>query len=229
MSAATMPPFPGPQPVPPVLAATRISVRGVVQGVGFRPFVHRLALRSGLTGWVRNASGDVQIHVEGAPDDVTAFIERLKTDAPPLAQIDELRAVSCQATGLSAFTILESRSEEGRRQPISPDVALCAACEADLFDVGNRRYRYPFITCTDCGPRFTVIDDIPYDRERTSMRAFMQCEHCRREYTTPGDRRYHSETNSCPACGPTLSISFPLSGIACPERSEGERGSGGEV
>ncbi|HJS41920.1 MAG TPA: carbamoyltransferase HypF [Gemmatimonadales bacterium] len=213
MSAATLPPFRLPQPVPPVLAATRISVRGVVQGVGFRPFVHRLALRTRLTGWVRNASGDVQIHVEGAPDDVTAFIERLKTEAPPLAQIDELRVEPCQSTGLSAFTILESRSEEGRRQPISPDVALCAACETELFDVENRRYRYPFITCTDCGPRFTVIEAMPYDRERTSMRAFTQCAECQREYETPGDRRYHSETNSCPECGPHLRLESTGSGI----------------
>lgn len=188
---------------PPVRAAARLSVRGVVQGVGFRPFVHRLALRSRVAGWVLNASGDVQIHVEGAPDDLAAFINSLKTELPPLARIDELRTETCPSANLRSFTILQSRSDDGR-QPISPDVALCAACEAELFDVDNRRYRYPFITCTDCGPRFTVIDEMPYDRERTSMRAFAQCERCRREYTTPRDRRYHSETNSCPDCGPHL-------------------------
>ena len=188
---------------PPVRAGARLSVRGVVQGVGFRPFVHRLALRSGLAGWVRNASGDVQIHVEGAPDELAAFIDSLKTELPPLARIDELRSETCPSANLTSFTILQSRSDDGR-QPISPDVALCAACEAELFDVDNRRYRYPFITCTDCGPRFTVIEEMPYDRERTSMRAFTQCERCRREYTTPRDRRYHSETNSCPHCGPHL-------------------------
>jgi hydrogenase maturation protein HypF len=188
---------------PPVRAAARISVRGVVQGVGFRPFVHRLALRSGLAGWVRNASGDVQIHVEGTPEHIGAFLNGLKVDLPPLARIDALSSEICPASNLSAFTILQSRTDEGR-QPISPDVALCAACEAELFDRGNRRYGYPFITCTDCGPRFTVIEDMPYDRERTSMRAFTQCETCRREYENPGDRRYHSESNSCPACGPRL-------------------------
>ena len=174
--------------------------------MGFRPFVHRLALRHGLTGWVRNASGDVQIHVEGASDEIAAFVQGLQAQAPPLAHIAAMRNESCAPANLTEFTILESRRDENGRQPISPDVALCAACEAELFDVNNRRYRYPFITCTDCGPRFTVIDAMPYDRERTSMRAFTQCERCRSEYETPGDRRYHSETNSCPLCGPRLWI-----------------------
>jgi hydrogenase maturation protein HypF len=186
--------------------AARFSVCGVVQGVGFRPFVHRLALRLHLAGWVRNASGDVQIHVEGAPEDIDGFVRALTRDAPPLARIDEVRTETCAPANLTAFTILESRRELGRRQPISPDVALCAACEAELFDRHNRRYRYPFITCTDCGPRFTVIEAMPYDRERTSMRAFTQCAACAHEYETPGDRRYHSETNSCSACGPRLWI-----------------------
>jgi hydrogenase maturation protein HypF len=193
----------------PARAAARLFVHGVIQGVGFRPFVHRLALRCDLAGWVRNASGDVQIHVEGSPDHIAAFVLALRAEAPPLAQIDELRNEACAPGKLATFTILESRREAGRRQPISPDVALCAACEAELFDRHNRRYRYPFITCTDCGPRFTVIDAMPYDRERTSMRAFTQCDPCRHEYTTPGDRRYHSETNSCPSCGPKLWLEGP--------------------
>jgi len=191
---------------PSLRSGARLSVRGVVQGVGFRPFVHRLAVRCGLAGWVRNSSGDVQIHVEGAPEDIASFRLGLGTDAPPLAHIDEVRSEPCEPTNLTTFTILESRTEVGRRQSISPDVALCTACEAELFDRHNRRYRYPFITCTDCGPRFTVIEAMPYDRERTSMRAFKQCDACSREYTTPGDRRYYSETNSCLACGPRLWI-----------------------
>jgi hydrogenase maturation protein HypF len=191
---------------PPVREAARLFVHGVVQGVGFRPFVHRLAQHHHLTGWIRNASGDVQIHVEGAPRDIAIFVRDLRVKAPPLAQIEALRSETCAPANLGTFTILQSRVETGRRQPISPDVALCAACEAELFDPDNRRYRYPFITCTDCGPRFTVIDAMPYDRERTSMRAFTQCVVCRQEYTTPGDRRYHSETNSCPTCGPKLWI-----------------------
>lgn len=185
-------------------AATRLSIRGVVQGVGFRPFVHRLALRHDLAGWVRNASGDVQIQVEGDAAAVDAFVRELTAGAPPLARIDDVHAEQCEPAGLATFTILESRAEPGRRQPVSPDVALCTACEAELFDPANRRHHYPFITCTDCGPRFTVIDAMPYDRERTSMRAFAQCSECLREYRTPGDRRYHSETNSCPVCGPRV-------------------------
>lgn len=201
-------------------AAARLSVRGVVQGVGFRPFVHRLALRVGLAGWVRNASGDVQIHVEGAPEDVESFVRALQAEAPPLAHIEEVRAEACAPANLTEFAILESRREEGRRLPISPDVALCAACVAELFERRNRRYRYPFITCTDCGPRFTVIDAMPYDRERTSMRAFTQCAACLAEYRTPGDRRYHSETNSCSECGPRLWLESP-GGSSAPDAVRG--------
>ena len=189
--------------------AARLSVRGVVQGVGFRPFVHRLALRLGVSGWVRNASGDVQIHAEGPVGAIEAFVRGLREEAPPLARIDALQADQCEPSGLTTFTILQSKDADGGRLPISPDVALCAQCEAELFDAENRRYRYPFITCTDCGPRYTVIDALPYDRERTSMRVFPQCSACAREYASPGDRRYHSETNSCPACGPRVWLEFP--------------------
>jgi hydrogenase maturation protein HypF len=193
-------------------AATRISVTGVVQGVGFRPFVHRLALRHRLAGWIRNASGDVQIWVEGPATDIAAFLQALRTEAPPLARIDRLESEAAAPTDLTGFTILESRDEAGRRQPVSPDVAMCAACEDELFDPTDRRYHYPFITCTDCGPRFTVIEAMPYDRERTSMRAFAQCPACLREYRAPGERRYHSETNSCPECGPRLWLEGPEGG-----------------
>ncbi len=194
--------------------AARLSVAGVVQGVGFRPFVHRLALRHGLAGWVRNASGDVQIWIEGEPRAIDAFTRALRAEAPPLARIDRLETEPGAPVALTEFAILESRDEPGRRQPVSPDVALCGACEAELFDPSNRRYHYPFITCTDCGPRFTVIEAMPYDRERTSMRAFTQCAACLREYTTPGDRRYHSETNSCPACGPRVWLDHPTLAVA---------------
>jgi hydrogenase maturation protein HypF len=201
----------------PVRAAARLSIRGVVQGVGFRPFVHRLAIKHELAGWVRNASGDVQIQVEGEPAAVDAFVREVTAEAPPLARIDDLRTEWCEPAGLATFTILESLTEAGRRQPISPDVALCAACERELFNLANRRHRYPFITCTDCGPRFTVIEAMPYDRERTSMRAFSQCSECLAEYRTPGNRRYHSETNSCPACGPRVWLEPP--GIGDPVRA----------
>lgn len=193
--------------------AARLSVSGVVQGVGFRPFVHRLALRHGLGGWVRNAAGDVQIEVEGPPASLAAFVRALRAEAPPLARIERLAAEPCTPAGSDRFTIAESRDQPDRRQPVSPDVALCPTCEAELADPGNRRYRYPFITCTDCGPRFTVIEAMPYDRERTSMRAFAQCPACLAEYNAPGDRRYHSETNSCPACGPRVWLAHPDAGV----------------
>jgi hydrogenase maturation protein HypF len=184
--------------------ALRLSVTGVVQGVGFRPFVHRLAMRHGLTGWVRNEAGEVQIVIEGGSARVKAFMHDLVAAAPPLARIDSLDATPADPTWTDEFRIVESLDQPDRRQPVSPDVALCPACEAELFDPENRRYRYPFITCTDCGPRFTVIESMPYDRERTSMRVFPQCDECRREYSTPDDRRYHSESNSCADCGPRV-------------------------
>jgi len=186
------------------VAAARLQVTGVVQGVGFRPFVHRLASRHGLAGWVRNASGDVQIEVEGPADAIVMFTRALEQEAPPLARIERVRLEPIPPAGRGVFAIQTSAAESGGRQPISPDVALCAACEAELFDPADRRYHYPFITCTDCGPRFTVIEALPYDRERTSMRAFTQCPECLREYRDPLSRRYHSETNSCPACGPRV-------------------------
>jgi hydrogenase maturation protein HypF len=188
------------------VTALRVRVTGVVQGVGFRPFVHRLALRHGLVGAVRNSGGDVRIDVQGPAPALDAFVAALTAEAPPLARIERVTTTPLAPLGSAAFVILESEDQPDRRQPppVAPDVALCAACERELFDPSNRRYRYPFITCTDCGPRFTVINAMPYDRERTSMRAFTQCADCLREYHAPGDRRYHSESNSCPACGPRV-------------------------
>jgi hydrogenase maturation protein HypF len=186
--------------------AYRLQVTGLVQGVGFRPFVHRLALQHHLHGWVRNASGDVQIAVEGSPADLHEFVAELQLTAPRLARIEAVAMQLAEVEGFERFAILASAAEADRRQPVSPDVALCAACEAELFDPASRRFRYPFITCTDCGPRYTVIGSLPYDRERTSMVAFQQCPACLAEYRDPADRRYHSETNSCSCCGPRLSF-----------------------
>jgi hydrogenase maturation protein HypF len=185
-------------------AARLLRITGVVQGVGFRPYVHRLAARHSLAGWVRNGSGDVQVEVEGALEAIDAFLEALGREAPPHAHVERVDAIPVVVQGREGFTILDSSDEPDRRQPVSPDVAICPACEAELFEPGNRRHRYPFITCTDCGPRFTVIEAMPYDRARTSMRAFAQCPECLAEYRSPGDRRFHSETNSCPRCGPRL-------------------------
>ncbi len=186
-----------------------VRVTGVVQGVGFRPFVHRLAARLALDGWVLNSAGEVQIEVEGAPGALEKFLAALQLEAPPLAQIERIEVVSRTVTGLCGFDIKASSDQPDRRQPVSPDVAVCHECEAELRNPADRRYGYPFITCTDCGPRFTVIESMPYDRARTSMAPFTQCESCQREYDTPGDRRYHSESNSCPACGPRLWFTTP--------------------
>ena len=183
--------------------ARRIEVHGVVQGVGFRPFVWRLAARHGIHGRVRNASGVVEIHAEGSVEALDAFATAIATDAPPLAQVDTVAWAPTDLEGLAGFAVDASVDGDGERL-VSPDAATCAACLAELFDPADRRYRYPFINCTDCGPRFTIISSLPYDRERTSMRAFPMCDDCRREYEDPADRRFHAEPVACPACGPRL-------------------------
>ena len=198
----------------------RVEVAGIVQGVGFRPFVHRLATRHRLDGWVRNTSGRVDIELDGADADVAAFLADLKAEAPPLSRIDKVSTADVDVAETDAidegFRILESLSTDGGRRPVPADVAMCAACERELFDPRDRRFEYPFITCTDCGPRYTVIESLPYDRERTTMRWFTQCPECEREYHTPGDRRHHSETNSCPVCGPRLWIALPSERVDSP-------------
>lgn len=189
--------------------AVRLRVSGLVQGVGFRPFVHRLAIRHGVNGWVRNTSGRVEIHAEGDIEAVDAFASALRSDAPVLARIDGVVCEVAESEAPEGFVVAASVTSASERQPVSPDVATCDACLAELADPTNRRFRYPFITCTDCGPRFTVIESMPYDRERTSMRRFAQCPACLAEYRAPGDRRYHSETNSCAVCGPRLWLVTP--------------------
>ncbi len=188
-------------PIAPPKAARFLRVNGVVQGVGFRPFVHRLARRLGLTGWVRNAAGTVEIHLEGPSDVVDEFERALRTDAPSVSRIDGLESVLATADGAEGFTIAASTDAEGIR-PVPPDVGTCASCERELLDSADLRYRHPFITCTDCGPRYTIIDDLPYDRERTSMKRFAPCARCAAEYADPGNRRFHAETVACHSCGP---------------------------
>ena len=182
--------------------ALGLSITGVVQGVGFRPFVYRLAEEQKLRGWVRNEAGEVRIEIEGQQERTEEFVTRLRSQAPPLARIDTLDIEDLEPKYPSAFEIVESTDSPALRSPVSPDVAMCHACEQELTDPTDRRYQYPFITCTDCGPRFTVIDAMPYDRERTTMSAFQQCPQCLEEYDSPSDRRYHSQSNSCPDCGP---------------------------
>ncbi len=191
-------------PTSPPASALEVVVRGVVQGVGFRPFVHRLALTHGIRGWVRNESGSVRIQAESSDAALRDFVSELRFRAPPLARIDVLETRPVEASGSLDFRVVLSETQVAGRLPVAPDVAVCDACAAELRDPGNRRYRYPFITCTDCGPRFTVIESMPYDRERTTMQAFGQCPQCLAEYGDPRDRRYHSETNSCPECGPRV-------------------------
>jgi hydrogenase maturation protein HypF len=188
------------------VVARSVEVRGVVQGVGFRPFVWRLANRHGITGWVRNRGGVVEILAEGAEADLEAFCRAIAEDPPPLARVEDVRWSPARPGGFTTFEVDESLEEAAGERLISPDVATCEACLRELFDPADRRYRYPFINCTDCGPRFTIIEALPYDRERTSMRAFPMCADCEREYHDPADRRFHAEPVACPACGPTLRL-----------------------
>jgi hydrogenase maturation protein HypF len=185
-------------------ARKQISVRGVVQGVGFRPFVYRLAHDHNLTGWVLNHSGGVDIEVEGAPGALATFVHDLTAQAPPLARIVAVEVVDAEPGGYSDFQIRHSVAQKGRYQLISPDIATCTDCLCELQDSDDRRYRYPFTNCTNCGPRFTIIRDIPYDRPLTTMQPFAMCPDCQHEYDNPLDRRFHAQPNACPVCGPQV-------------------------
>ncbi len=181
-------------------------MRGVVQGVGFRPFVFNLAERLGLTGWVRNHSGGVDIEVEGDANAIRQFEADLHAQAPPPARIESIEVCESPPAGYTRFEIRPSEAQADRYQLVSPDIATCPDCLREIFDSQNRRYRYPFTNCTHCGPRFTLIADLPYDRPNTSMRVFPMCADCQREYDDPRDRRFHAQPNACPTCGPRLRI-----------------------
>ena len=183
-----------------------IHVSGVVQGVGFRPFVYGLATRLDLHGWVCNTSAGVDIVVQGGEQQVGTFIKLLSADAPPLARIDQVSAWEEAEEDFADFQIRESEKVEGAFQPVSPDVALCADCERELFDPNDRRYLYGFINCTNCGPRFTIIKDLPYDRPATTMADFPMCDACRAEYEDPTNRRFHAQPVACPDCGPFVQL-----------------------
>ncbi len=182
----------------------RIHITGIVQGVGFRPFVALLADRHGLSGWVRNSSSGVDIEIEGPAANLEAFVEELRRGGPPLAQIESFAEESSGVQGHSKFEILASHREEGAYQPISPDIGICEDCLREMRDPSDRRYRYPFINCTNCGPRFTIIRDIPYDRPNTTMASFQMCDACTEDYSDPVDRRYHAQPIACPECGPQV-------------------------
>ena len=180
-------------------------MRGIVQGVGFRPFVYNLAQRLNLAGYVLNDSSGLIAEVEGEAAAIQAFLEALGTEHPPLAWIQDRAVTSLPPTGDGEFRIRPSVAETGRFALVSPDIATCAACLADCTDPLNRRYGYAFTNCTNCGPRYTIIRDIPYDRPHTTMAGFTMCEECRAEYENPADRRFHAQPNACAACGPALS------------------------
>lgn len=178
----------------------------MVQGVGFRPFVYQLATKHNLKGWVCNTSGDVKIEVEGEKHTLERFLNDLVAMAPPLARLEDVSVSSHKPQGYTNFEIRHSIAEEGRYQLVSPDIATCKPCLKEVFDSKDRRYRYPFTNCTNCGPRFTIIEDIPYDRPKTTMRSFKMCPQCQREYDNPMDRRFHAQPNACPKCGPSLKL-----------------------
>ncbi|MBM2848833.1 MAG: hypF [Anaerolineales bacterium] len=209
-------PIAGQSEVPSAICDTRGAIRerlfvtGVVQGVGFRPFVYGLAMRLGLTGWVCNTSSGVTIEVEGAPEQVNEFQIALRRDAPPLARIERVTADCLPPDGSTRFDIRESQPEPGAFQPIPADISICPDCLRELFDPKDRRYRYPFINCTNCGPRFTIIQDIPYDRSQTTMAPFEMCPDCAREYHDPLDRRFHAQPVACPVCGPKVELRLEI-------------------
>ncbi|MFA5872822.1 MAG: carbamoyltransferase HypF [Anaerolineales bacterium] len=219
------------------LRKASLHITGIVQGVGFRPFVYGLAIRYALKGWVRNTSAGVDIEVDGTQETLDAFILALKTELPPLARVDTFDVSFSRApspvlepglprgnrdysagTGttvgipglFTAFEIVHSEAVEGAFQPISPDVCVCNDCLRELFDPADRRYRYPFINCTNCGPRFTIITDIPYDRPNTTMAPFAMCPDCAAEYQNPLDRRFHAQPVACPVCGPKVWLEWTM-------------------
>ncbi len=185
--------------------AFRLIVRGTVQGVGFRPFIYRLALRLGYSGYVRNIGEGVEIYLEKEGGDPTAFLKSLKAEAPPLARIEAVDYQPVEPLGRSGFEIDRS-SQEQSFVFISPDIATCPDCLREIEDPEERRYCYPFTNCTNCGPRYTIVRQLPYDRHQTTMSGFRMCPDCRREYQDPSDRRYHAQPIACPRCGPELSL-----------------------
>jgi hydrogenase maturation protein HypF len=193
----------------PVIEGRRIEVRGTVQGVGFRPWVYRLAVSEGLSGRVRNDARGVLIEAFGRREALEAFLRRLGAEAPPAALLREVRAEHIPAEPLPGFAIVPSEGEGARRVSIPPDLATCPECLREVFDAGDRRHLYPFTNCTHCGPRYTIARDVPYDRPATTMAGFAMCPECRREYDEPLDRRFHAQPIACPDCGPRVRLLGP--------------------
>jgi hydrogenase maturation protein HypF len=194
----------------------RARVEGTVQGVGFRPYVYRLARALGLGGYVLNDARGVLLEVEGPVLSVEEFFARLPREAPPLAVLERVAVSEAVPSGIGGFEILSSDRGEAADAPVTPDSATCADCLRELFDPFDRRYRYPFINCTNCGPRFTIVRAVPYDRPFTTMAGFEMCPACRAEYEDPGDRRFHAQPNACPVCGPSVRLLAARSGASAP-------------
>lgn len=190
----------------PAIVRKALHIEGIVQGVGFRPFVYQSAQRLNLAGWVLNDSQGVTVEVEGEAADLDEFCRVLREEHPPLASLSRFDAVDLPVQGTSGFLIRHSDTEAAKTAQISPDTFVCPDCLAELFDPRDRRYRYPFINCTNCGPRYTIVTGIPYDRPKTTMAVFPMCPACRAEYEDPASRRFHAQPNACPDCGPRLSL-----------------------
>ncbi|MEA2062979.1 MAG: acylphosphatase, partial [Gemmatimonadota bacterium] len=184
----------------------RIEVGGIVQGVGVRPFVYRTACSLGLKGWVENTVHGVRIEVRGESAALDRFSGIMRNGAPPMARVLSVRRKLVKAPAYKKFEIRPSVSSQGRSTLICPDASICDDCLSELRDPGDRRYRYPFINCTNCGPRYTIILDLPYDRARTTMASFTMCPDCMAEFENPLDRRFHAQPNACPVCGPQVKL-----------------------
>ena len=189
-----------------MLKAKKVYIEGIVQGVGFRPFIFKLANELGLKGYIYNDTNGVYIEIEGEESLIDEFIKLIPEKAPPLALVERILTEDTQVKGYSEFFIEKSKGGEEKFVLISPDVSTCDDCLRELFDPSDRRFRYPFINCTNCGPRFTIIVDVPYDRPKTTMAVFKMCQECEREYHDPSNRRFHAQPNACPVCGPSLKL-----------------------
>ena len=184
----------------------RININGAVQGVGFRPFIYREATRLHLSGQVKNSPQGVFIEVEGPRPSLETFLQRIQQEKPPLSTIRRLESSFMDTVGYDTFEINPSHNGGGKTAYILPDIATCPDCLADIVNPRNRRYRYPFTNCTNCGPRFSIINALPYDRPNTTMSGFEMCPQCRAEYENPVDRRFHAQPNACPQCGPHIEL-----------------------
>jgi len=193
----------------------RIFIRGAVQGVGFRPFIYRLATFLNLTGWINNNTGGVVIEVEGDQQALLEFTQRIQSNKPARAIINSITTEYAEPLGYRAFEIKESDSAEDKSAWILPDIATCDLCREEIFDPANRRYLYPFTNCTNCGPRYSIIQSLPYDRPNTTMKNFILCPECRREYDNPGNRRFHAQPNACPVCGPHIWLTDENGRVIC--------------